>query len=111
MTSVPVLSLKTGLVYGYTQDEDSAKSGNWVWYIVAIDWASGDEVWRVRTGAGGLWNDGYLPGAIGPDATFYQVSSSDVFECLDSESRMGRQKTGKEEVSCPTCANLFDRLS
>ncbi|MCJ1331596.1 hypothetical protein MMC10_008287 [Thelotrema lepadinum] len=73
MTSVPVLSLKTGLVYGYTQDEDSAKSGNWVWYIVAIDWASGDEVWRVRTGAGGLWNDGYLPGAIGPDATFYQA--------------------------------------
>ena len=93
MKSVPVLSLGTGLVYGYTQDEDLAIKGRWVWYVVAIDWDSGKEVWRVRTGAGGLWNDDYLPAAMGSDGTFYQVSLLLLLLCaLECRKRDEREK-------------------
>lgn len=70
--SVPILSTKTGLVYGYTQDEDSAIQGLWEWYVAALDWRTGEVTWKVRTGAGGVYGDNYLPGALGPDGTFYQ---------------------------------------
>ena len=70
--SVPVLSTETGLYYGYTQDEDLAVQGQYAWYVVAIDWDSGEEAWRVKTGAGGTFNDNFYPGALGPDGAFYQ---------------------------------------
>ncbi|RHZ64469.1 uncharacterized protein CDV56_109263 [Aspergillus thermomutatus] len=70
--SVPLISTKNGLLYGYTQDVDLSLKGFWEWYAVALDWRTGKEVWRVRTGAGGTYNDDYQPGAIGPDGSFYQ---------------------------------------
>ncbi|KAL5355473.1 hypothetical protein BJX96DRAFT_184092 [Aspergillus floccosus] len=70
--SVPVLSTKSGLVYGYTQAVKPTKYGQYTWYVVAVDWETGKEVWRLRTGAGGTFNDDYQPGAIGPDGSFYQ---------------------------------------
>lgn len=73
MKAVPVLSTKTGLVYGYTQDEDLAKQGLWVWYGVALDWETGEEKWRVRTGSGGAWNDDWMAGAVGSGGTQFQV--------------------------------------
>ena len=70
--SVPVLSAKTGLVYGYTQDAELASLGLYEWYVAALDWKTGKVVWQVIAGAGGSFNDDYLPGALGPDGTFYQ---------------------------------------
>ncbi|KAH6666199.1 hypothetical protein B0J14DRAFT_604413 [Halenospora varia] len=72
MKSVPVLSTKTGLLYGYEQDEELAREGSWVWYVTARDWESGEEVWRVRVGAGGVFNDDYMANAIGKDGKLYQ---------------------------------------
>ena len=72
MKSVPVLSTQTGLLYGYVQDEKLAKNGTYEWYVTAIDWDSGEVEWQVRTGAGGTFNDNFLPGSLGPDGTFYQ---------------------------------------
>ncbi|GES64770.1 hypothetical protein ATEIFO6365_0009025900 [Aspergillus terreus] len=72
INSVPVLSTKSGLVYGYTQAVELTKYGQYTWYVVAVDWETGKEVWRLRTGTGGTFNDDYQPGAIGPDGSFYQ---------------------------------------
>lgn len=70
--SVPVMSTQTGLMYGYTQDVELADLGLYEWYVAALDWKTGKVVWEIRTGAGGSFNDNYLPGALGPDGTFYQ---------------------------------------
>uniref|UniRef100_L2FY83 Uncharacterized protein n=1 Tax=Colletotrichum fructicola (strain Nara gc5) TaxID=1213859 RepID=L2FY83_COLFN len=69
----PVLSTKTGLLYFYTQDEKLADEGMYVWYVVALDWRSGAEVWRARMGSGGAYNDNWLLGGLGPDGTYYQA--------------------------------------
>ncbi|TVY88240.1 hypothetical protein LAWI1_G008637, partial [Lachnellula willkommii] len=49
MKSVPVLSTKTGLLYGYEQDVEDAENGEWVWFVTARDWETGDLVWKVQT--------------------------------------------------------------
>jgi len=72
MKSVPTLSTSTGLIYGYTQDANLAKEGIYVWYLVALDFQTGNEVWRVRAGAGGTYNDSYLAASLGPDGTLYE---------------------------------------
>ncbi|RSL68887.1 hypothetical protein CEP53_002419 [Fusarium sp. AF-6] len=55
-TVTPVLSTKTGLLYMQIQDWDLAREGQYVYYITAIDYRTGKEVWKVRTGAGGSFN-------------------------------------------------------
>ncbi|OCL13691.1 hypothetical protein AOQ84DRAFT_92192 [Glonium stellatum] len=70
--SVPVLSTQTGLIYGYTQNATAADLGQYEWYVVAMNYTSGAIEWEVRTGAGGTYNDDFLPGTLGPDGTFYQ---------------------------------------
>ncbi|TVY39644.1 hypothetical protein LSUB1_G004497 [Lachnellula subtilissima] len=72
MKSVPVLSTKTGLLYGYEQDIEDAENGQWVWYVTARNWETGDLVWKVQTGAGGNFNDDFQGNAIGRDGTLYQ---------------------------------------
>ncbi len=69
--SVPALSTKTGLLYGYQQDEDLAVNGHYVWYFGAISWDSGELVWKRRSGAGGTFNDNQYPGTVGNNR-FYQ---------------------------------------
>lgn len=71
--SMPLISTKNGLVYGYTQSVDDSLDGIWVWYVVALDWRTGKEVWRVRAGAGGTYNDDYQPGALGRMGVFIRV--------------------------------------
>lgn len=70
--SVPVLSTATGLMYGYTQDPGLAAGGTYVWYFTALDYRTGAVTWKVRSGAGGTYNDDYKAAAIGPDGTLYQ---------------------------------------
>ncbi|KAF9890605.1 hypothetical protein FE257_005736 [Aspergillus nanangensis] len=81
--SVPVISTNNGLVYGYTQAVGPTKYGKWTWYVVALDWETGEEVWRLRTGAGGTYNDDYQPGAIGPDGGFYQGVIGGIIKVTD----------------------------
>ncbi|KAH8888151.1 hypothetical protein GQ53DRAFT_795976 [Thozetella sp. PMI_491] len=72
MKAVPVLSITTGLLYGYLQDTVLSAEGEYIWYLVAIDWVSGAVVWQQRMGAGGTYNDNWAGGTVGPDGTFYQ---------------------------------------
>ncbi|CAM1508903.1 Fc.00g026420.m01.CDS01 [Cosmosporella sp. VM-42] len=85
--SVPILSVPTGLIYGYTQDTALARDGEYLyeWYAIALDWRTGEEVWRVRTGAGGMLNDNYLPGSLGPDGSFFQGVFQGLVRIRDSE--------------------------
>lgn len=84
--SVPILSTATGLVYGYTQDLDLARDhGLYEFYINAVDWRTGKEVWRVRTGAGGTFNDDFLPGTLGPDGSFFQGVWNGVVRLRDGQ--------------------------
>ncbi len=70
--SVPVVSEKTGLIYGYTQDEDLAYQGTYVWYFVAVDYETGEIVWKVRAGAGNLYDDSYRAAVLTPDNKMIQ---------------------------------------
>ena len=87
MTTLPVLSTATGLLYGHVQDYDLAVNGEYVWYIVAWDWGTGKEVWRRKTGAGGGWNDGYkniiLRGNGNGVGTMYQIVRGGVVMARD----------------------------
>ena len=64
---VPKLSLGTGLVYAYTQDEDPTDP----WYWTAIDFRTGEVVWKVLAGAGPAYNNNYAGLSIARDGTAY----------------------------------------
>ncbi|WYZ43645.1 hypothetical protein EsH8_VII_000081 [Colletotrichum jinshuiense] len=77
-TSVLSLSTTNGLVYSYTQDEGLAGNGEYVWYFTAIDFQTGELVWRVRSGAGGNYNNNVAPTQMSPNGAIYQVIAGGV---------------------------------
>jgi hypothetical protein len=87
--AVPVLSVENGLLYTYTQDTALAIQGEYVWYAVALDFASGKEIWRARSGAGGAFNDDYAPGTLGPDGSFYQSVLDGIVVVKDGNQEQG----------------------
>ncbi|KAL6415764.1 hypothetical protein AUP68_02331 [Ilyonectria robusta] len=72
-TSVLSLSTANGLVYSYTQDEELAEDGEYVWYFTAIDFKTGELAWRIRSGAGGNYNNNVAPTQMSPNGGLYQV--------------------------------------
>lgn len=71
-TVVPKLSTKTGLIYLYTREYDEKIPSTCVaWYFTAIDFRTGETVFKVHTGNGINWNNSYGPITIGPDGTAY----------------------------------------
>lgn len=72
-TSVVSLSTANGLLYSYTQDEQLAMEGEYIWYFTAIDFSTGEIVWRVRSGAGGTFNNNMAPTQISPSGMLYQL--------------------------------------
>jgi hypothetical protein len=66
-TVVPKLSLANGLVYAYTKTRDSDDP----WYLTAIDFRTGDTVYKQLAGFGLGFNNNYAPITLGPDATAY----------------------------------------
>jgi hypothetical protein len=65
---VPKMSLANGLVYTYTKPEGE---GSDPWYLTAIDFRTGETVYKTRAGAGLGFNNNYAPVTIGPDGTMY----------------------------------------
>jgi len=66
---VPKLSLRNGLVYTYTKDPDPFFDDPW--YLTAIDFRSGETVYKRLSGRGLGFNNNYAPVSIGPDGTAY----------------------------------------
>lgn len=71
-TVVPKLSTGNGLVYLYTREinEDIPDSAM-AWYFTAVDFRTGETVYKVFTGEGRNWNNSYGPITIGPNGTAY----------------------------------------
>ena len=63
-TSVPKVSLRTGLLYVYTKPRGRRQDP---WYFTAIDVRSGRTAWRRLTGTGVQWNNHYAAIYLGPD--------------------------------------------
>ena len=66
---VPKLSLANGLVYVYTQDAEGDLDDPW--FLTALDFRTGETVWKRLTGQGLGFNNNYAPVSIGPDGTAY----------------------------------------
>lgn len=71
-TVVPKLSVGSGLVYLYTRvQNDDIDEKDVAWYFTAVDFETGETVYRVFTGLGRNWNNSYGPITIGPNGTAY----------------------------------------
>lgn len=85
MNTVPILSTATGLIYGYEQSKELVDKGEYVWYVTAIDYESGETVWKTRTGAGGTFNNYYRTTFLNPEGTLYQLVQGGVVAVKDGE--------------------------
>jgi hypothetical protein len=65
LTCVPKLSLGSGLIYLYTK-EPSEENRLDAWYFTAVDFATGETVFKVLTGTGLGYNNNYAPIILGP---------------------------------------------
>lgn len=66
---VPKVSLVTGLVYTYTKSPNP--DGIDAWYFTAIDFRTGDTVFKKLAGTGLGFNNNYAPVTLGPDGSAY----------------------------------------
>lgn len=66
-TVVPKLSLATGLIYAYTKTTEPTDP----WYWTALDFRTGDVMWRQLAGAGIGFNNNYAGITLGPTGTAY----------------------------------------
>jgi outer membrane protein assembly factor BamB len=69
-TVVPKLSLANGLLYVYTKSR-RAPPGVDAYYLTAIDFRSGETVFRALTGTGIGWDNHWAPVTLGRDGTAY----------------------------------------
>jgi hypothetical protein len=66
---VPKLSLANGLVYTYTKPQRD--DGTDAWYFTAIDFHTGETVYRRLAGTGFGLNNNFAPVTLAPDGTAY----------------------------------------
>ncbi len=67
-STVPKLSLGNGLLYLYTYEPfEPVKQDNFGWYLTAVDFESGQTVYRIPTGMGGQYHDYGAPITLAPD--------------------------------------------
>ena len=59
------MSLGSGLIYLYTK-EPSEENRLDAWYFTAVDFTTGDTVFKVLTGTGIGFNNNYAPITLGP---------------------------------------------
>ncbi len=81
-TSVPKVSLETGLLYAYT------KRRTWwgvsAWYLTALDVRTGRTAFSVRTGLGTLMNNHYSAVTLAPDGSAYVATLAGMVRVRDS---------------------------
>ena len=69
-TTVPKLSLETGLIYVYTKDP-SIGWGVDAYYLSALDFDTGETVFEVLTGTGVSYDNNWSPITLGPNQCAY----------------------------------------
>jgi hypothetical protein len=66
---VSKMSLSNGLIYTYTKPKGPGTTD--VWYFTAIDFETGEVVFKQLAGYGIMYNNHYAGAYIGPDGTLY----------------------------------------
>ena len=79
-TTVPKLSLASGLIYLYTKDARS--DGIDAWYFTALDFETGKTVFKILTGTGMGYNNNYAPITIGPEGGTACVGCRNGLICI-----------------------------
>jgi hypothetical protein len=64
---VPKVSIPNGLVYTYTKPPGDGDP----WYLTALDFRTGETIYKARAGTGLGFNNNYAPVTIGPAGTAY----------------------------------------
>ncbi|MCW2793924.1 MAG: hypothetical protein JWO76_3022 [Nocardioides sp.] len=82
-SSVPKVSLATGLLYAYTK-EHSWWGAN-AWYFTAVDARTGRRVFSVRTGLGTLLNNHYAAVTIAKDGSAYVATLGGLVRIRDRQ--------------------------
>lgn len=80
-TSVAKVSLETGLVYAYATRP--SRWGVQAWYVAALDAATGEQVFAVRTGTGTLFNNHYAAVTLAPDGSLYVATLAGMVRLRD----------------------------
>lgn len=68
-SAVTKLSLANGLIYTYTRDEGGFNNASW--FFTAIDFVSGETVWKQYVGTGSRFNNNYAAVYLGLDGAAY----------------------------------------
>jgi hypothetical protein len=79
-TSVPKVSLKSGLLYVYGKPADQPADP---WYFTAIDVRTGRTAWQRLTGTGTQYNNHYAAIYLGPDRTAYVATLAGLLKIKD----------------------------
>jgi len=82
-TSVPKVSLATGLLYAYTKRP--TLWGVSAWYLTAVDVRTGRTAFSVRTGLGTLMNNHYSAVTLAPDGSAYVATLAGMVRVRDSD--------------------------
>jgi len=77
------MSLATGLIYTYTKPKGPATTDPW--YFTAIDFETGETVWKILAGLGVLYNNHYAGAYLGPDGTLYVGVLGGIVAMRDGE--------------------------
>ena len=86
-TSVPKLSLANGLVYVYTKEPRD--DGNDGWYLTAIDFDTGQTVYKRLAGEGLGFNNNYAPITLAPNGDAYVGVLGGLVRLSDAVSPAG----------------------
>jgi hypothetical protein len=80
-STVPKLSLGSGLAYFYTfmQQDD----GENAWYFTALDFETGETKFKILTGAGRDYDNNWAPITLAPDGTAYIGTSTGIVAIWD----------------------------
>jgi hypothetical protein len=79
----PKLSLANGLIYTYTKPKGPANTD--AWYFTAIDFHTGETVYKVLTGTGSLFNSHMGVVYLSPDGTAYVGVMGGVVKIQDGD--------------------------
>ena len=86
-TVVPKASLANGLVYVYTKEPQ--EDGDDPWYLTAIDFRTGQTVFKALSGEGLGHNNNYAPITLGPDGSAYIGVLGGLVRIADAEPPPG----------------------
>lgn len=77
------LSLANGLIYTYTKPRGPATTDPW--YFTAIDFYTGETIWKILAGTGILYNNHYAGAYLGPNGTLYVGVLGGIVALRDGE--------------------------